>query len=202
MAKRNKGNHVGIVVRRQLLNIARHLEIEAPAMMGNRTLVAAIAGKRSIVLGNENKRNVETILAWFHRNENAALKSPRRERRVKMKASKAGATSAEMRDLFYRSWEWRTLRMEVLKAHGARCQCCGAGRNDFTSAGDPVRICVDHIKPISKFWHLRLDKKNLQVLCDECNQGKGAWDETDWREEAANDDSALAQIREQLRYSI
>lgn len=44
-----------------------------------------------------------------------------------------------------------------------------------------MKIVVDHIKPLSKFWHLRLERSNLQVLCDECNMGKGAWDETDHR---------------------
>lgn len=82
---------------------------------------------------------------------------------------------------FYASWEWRTLRMEVLKAHGSVCQCCGSRPGEETIGGGTVRIVVDHIKPLSKYWNLRLDRNNLQVLCDECNQGKGAWDETDHR---------------------
>jgi 5-methylcytosine-specific restriction endonuclease McrA len=82
---------------------------------------------------------------------------------------------------FYASWEWRTLRLEVLKAQGHRCQACGAAPGDKTVSGAPVRIVVDHIKPISKFWELRLEVTNLQVLCDECNMGKGAWDQTDYR---------------------
>lgn len=76
---------------------------------------------------------------------------------------------------FLKSWEWRTLRMKVLKKYGARCQCCGA------TAADGVRICVDHIKPRKTHPHLALVEDNLQVLCDPCNQGKGAWDDTDWR---------------------
>lgn len=108
--------------------------------------------------------------AW--RGENTKPKSKRR-------AAKAPAVSTK--EEFYKSWEWRTLRMEVLKEHGRSCQCCGAEPGMKDAAGDPVRICVDHIKPLSKFWHLRLDRKNLQVLCDECNQGKGNWDQTDFR---------------------
>lgn len=80
-------------------------------------------------------------------------------------------------DAFLLGWEWRTLRMRVLKAFGARCQCCGA------TAKDGVRIHVDHIKPRSTHPELALVEANLQVLCDVCNQGKGAWDDTDWREE-------------------
>ena len=40
---------------------------------------------------------------------------------------------------------------------------------------------MDHIKPVSKFPKLRLAESNLQVLCEDCNMGKSAWDETDWR---------------------
>lgn len=92
--------------------------------------------------------------------------------------------SREARDKFYQSWEWRTLRMETLIARGRRCECCGSTPSDLDSAGNPVRICVDHIKALSIRWDLRLDPSNLQVLCDECNQGKGAWDSTDWRNPA------------------
>jgi 5-methylcytosine-specific restriction endonuclease McrA len=53
--------------------------------------------------------------------------------------------------------------------------CCGA------SAKDGIRIHVDHIKPRSKYPKIELDINNLQILCDDCNIGKGNWDETDWR---------------------
>ena len=29
--------------------------------------------------------------------------------------------------------------------------------------------------------HLALSLDNLQVLCEDCNCGKGSWDSTDWR---------------------
>lgn len=78
-------------------------------------------------------------------------------------------------DLFLSTFEWRKLRMEALKKHGATCQCCGASR--LTGAV----IHVDHIKPRKYYPELALDINNLQVLCDVCNHGKGNWDETDWR---------------------
>lgn len=81
---------------------------------------------------------------------------------------------------FYKSWEWRTLRMQALKERGARCGCCGATPKHHDVQGNPIRLVVDHIKPLATHWHLRLDLENLQILCDECNQGKGAWDSTDW----------------------
>jgi 5-methylcytosine-specific restriction endonuclease McrA len=101
------------------------------------------------------------------------------------KPKRSTRPSVAMKDVFYRSWDWRTLRMEVLKERGARCECCGSTPEHTDMSGNPVKICVDHIKPLAKNWHLRLDKSNLQILCDECNQGKGAWDETDWRDKSA-----------------
>lgn len=75
---------------------------------------------------------------------------------------------------FLLGWEWRQLRYEILKERGARCELCGATAADS-------RIEVDHIKPISKHWDLRLQKSNLQVLCRDCNQGKSNRHVDDWR---------------------
>lgn len=74
----------------------------------------------------------------------------------------------------------------------------GSSRSDLDLDGNPVRIVVDHIKPISKHWHLRLDPDNLQVLCNDCNKGKGAWDETDYRPQSRQE----AMIAKQLEYSV
>ena len=41
---------------------------------------------------------------------------------------------------------------------------------------------VDHIKPRFLFPDLALRLDNLQVLCGDCNEGKGNWDMTDWRQ--------------------
>lgn len=78
---------------------------------------------------------------------------------------------------FLQSFEWRQLRMKALKLHGARCQCCGA------SPQTGAVMNVDHVKPRKLFPELALSLDNLQVLCDECNHGKGNWDQTDWRPE-------------------
>jgi hypothetical protein len=84
--------------------------------------------------------------------------------------------SREEAEAFYQSYEWRELRYRVLCEQGARCQCCGRDwRHD-------IYITVDHIFPLRLHWSLRLDPTNLQVLCNECNHGKGRWDETDWRQ--------------------
>jgi hypothetical protein len=84
---------------------------------------------------------------------------------------------------FYASWEWRRLRYDFIKDRDRVCQCCGARPPD-------VRIVVDHIKPIRFFWSMRLNKDNLQLLCDPCNMGKGSRDQTDWGQINAEEDSS------------
>lgn len=81
-------------------------------------------------------------------------------------------------DAFLRSYEWRRLRMVVIKERGARCECCGR------TPKDGIGINVDHIKPRKHHPELALVKSNLQVLCGDCNHGKGNWDDTDWRPES------------------
>jgi len=87
-----------------------------------------------------------------------------------------GTRSKSARDDFYSSPQWRNShgRYEALKRSGGKCECCGA-------SGKDVRLCVDHIKPVRRYWALRFSPENMQVLCDGCNLGKGSWDETDWR---------------------
>jgi len=78
-------------------------------------------------------------------------------------------------DEFLNSFEWRKIRMQALKKYGARCMCCGA-----TPQTGAV-MNVDHIKPRKIFPDLALNLDNLQILCHDCNHGKGNWDMTDWR---------------------
>lgn len=111
-------------------------------------------------------------------------KKLKRARRKVAKAERKAVpiTSApDDRKLFYASWEWRTLRMRAFVEQGRVCKCCGARAGQITVAGEPVRLVVDHIKPLATHWGLRLDFGNVQVLCDECNQGKGAWLVKDFR---------------------
>lgn len=86
---------------------------------------------------------------------------------------------------FYDSREWLSLRYEALRASAGRCTCCGAR----ASATNPLH--VDHIKPRSKFPALSLVLSNLQVLCKNCNLGKGNTDDTDWRWVTAVDEAKL-----------
>ena len=96
---------------------------------------------------------------------------------------------------FIHSWEWRELRYRVLKKRRPMCECCGA------SPHTGATVSVDHIKPRRKFPELALEESNLQVLCSACNQGKGNWDDTDWRapEGADNLEELSAEAAAHLR---
>jgi len=67
---------------------------------------------------------------------------------------------------FYRSAEWKRLRYAQLERE-PRCRTCGA------SAASGTKMNVDHVRPLWRYWHLRLQPKNLQTLCASCNWGKG-----------------------------
>jgi 5-methylcytosine-specific restriction endonuclease McrA len=97
----------------------------------------------------------------------------------KKKNSHSGVSPSS--NSFLKSYEWRKLRMVVLKKYGPKCQCCGATTKD----GETMN--VDHIKPRKNYPELALDINNLQVLCSSCNHGKGNWDETDWRAAPTNE---------------
>lgn len=83
---------------------------------------------------------------------------------------------------FYDSKEWKEMRYKVLSHYGRECMACGENKG---------QIHVDHIKPISIYWDLRLDFRNLQVLCRMCNQGKSNKDMTDFRPTEAQSQSLL-----------
>lgn len=59
-----------------------------------------------------------------------------------------------------------SLRYDIMKRDGFRCQLCGA------SAKDGVKLHVDHIVPVSKGG--KTVRQNLRTLCERCNLGKGS----------------------------
>jgi len=119
-----------------------------------------------------------------YRARHAEAPKPKKQARKQ----KRGPVTRDEKQEFYDSWEWHKLRMRTFQKYGRICQCCGARPGQLAEGGDPIRIVVDHIKPISKHWHLRLDPANVQPLCDSCNMGKGNWDETDFRPPEAPDE--------------
>ena len=90
------------------------------------------------------------------------------ERRIEQLTA-APAYRPGMGKEFYRTKEWRRVRWHVLSCSNGQCAMCGATAR---STGQPMH--VDHIKPRSKFPHLELVRSNLQVLCADCNVGKGS----------------------------
>lgn len=136
---------------------------------GERPLMVAaslVAEEKGFALPR-NKAEARSIL-WKHRGE-IEIVVPENKKPTKRQGGYAAS------DKFLQSYEWRKLRMEALKLHGARCQCCGA------SPATGAVMNVDHIKPRRTHPELALTLSNLQVLCGECNHGKGNWDQTDWR---------------------
>jgi len=99
----------------------------------------------------------------------------RRKQNQGRRPNKKNKPKPNKRD-FYRSEAWRKLRYEALKLYGGECMLCGKSKHK-----DDAILHVDHIKPRSKYPDLALELKNLQVLCEDCNIGKGTWDESDWR---------------------
>lgn len=93
--------------------------------------------------------------------------------RVKDGWTRKYPTKEEIRE-FYKSEAWKKARYKAL-ARSSRCAACGV------SAKEGARMNVDHIKPLHKYWDLRLSSKNLQVLCAQCNWGKGSSSEKDFR---------------------
>ena len=79
---------------------------------------------------------------------------------------------------------YRKVRYDALLRSGGCCECCG---NTPKSSGKPLHI--DHIKPKSIYPELKNELSNFQVLCADCNIGKGNWDETNWREQRAGEDA-------------
>lgn len=70
--------------------------------------------------------------------------------------------TTEKRDRFITSNEWMAIRMKVILRDKV-CLACGSKE----------KLQCDHIRPMASHWHLRKDMDNLQLLCKQCNFGKG-----------------------------
>ena len=112
----------------------------------------------------------------------------RRAKRLRHRQNKRFRQEKKERHTFYTSREWFEARYRALKASGGCCALCG----ERPTSGNPLH--VDHIKPRSKRPELQLTLSNLQVLCRACNMGKGAKDDTDWREDATASELLVEQL--------
>ena len=108
-------------------------------------------------------------------------KQTKSKKLIKPTGYKQNSKKSEIIDIenFYETWAWKDIRYQAIKKHGRRCMNCGQS----PSKDNKVVIHVDHIKPVRKYPELALSIDNLQILCEDCNQGKGFWDETDFRED-------------------
>jgi 5-methylcytosine-specific restriction endonuclease McrA len=147
-------------------------------------MIAAELAKRRGIQVKDKEAMVALIMDVAERHGNLDTRQTKEQRRTarsnlenhwKKSPPKPKRKASPTNDRFYLCKEWRELRYLALRNTDGRCQCCGG------SAKDGIRIHVDHIKPRAMFPELQLDLNNLQVLCDDCNIGKGHWDITDWR---------------------
>ena len=99
---------------------------------------------------------------------------------------------------FYASWDWKQARYEALQLHGRQCMCCGWS----PEPGSKGHLCVDHIKPRSKFPALALDVSNLQVLCNSCNMGKSNVHQDDFRAEWHGDEDEADPLTAQFNATM
>ena len=134
--------------------------------------------KLAQVLGFEgtNRNRLRTVLIDRMRQMSdaeiiAKITAPRLPAPV---SAKPNPQSSRDRDSFYMSPVWRKLRYFAIKLYGRTCMCCGAKN---------MPIHVDHIVPRSIDPGLSLDMNNLQILCEDCNMGKGNTDSIDYRTE-------------------
>ena len=94
---------------------------------------------------------------------------------------------------FYKSKEWKAIRVRVLKRDNYECQECKRNGLVYTDAHDPEkhkRLDVDHIKEIYTHPELALEMDNLQTLCIPCHNKKhkrfffkkkeNRWDDERW----------------------
>jgi hypothetical protein len=113
------------------------------------------------------KSKKQAITEWKEKKKKKKSDNKQRKLTVSTKASNVE---------FFASNDWLRLRVKVLEKYGASCMMCGRNYKE-----DKVKIHVDHIKPRSKHPELSLDVNNLQILCADCNLGKGNRYETDYR---------------------
>ncbi|MBU5214572.1 HNH endonuclease [Heyndrickxia oleronia] len=74
----------------------------------------------------------------------------------------------EQKMRFYKSSEWKSLRLQALERDNYECQECKRQGEVYTDQHDPdkhKRLDVDHIKEIEDYPDLALELDNLQVLC-------------------------------------
>jgi 5-methylcytosine-specific restriction enzyme A len=75
---------------------------------------------------------------------------------------------------FYKSKEWRKLRLKAIQRDKFECQHCKSKgkvttRQTINKYGKPTKMEVNHIKPVRTHPHLALVLDNLEYLCIDCH---------------------------------
>lgn len=119
------------------------------------------------------------VIKCFYEDEPNIINIPVVEQPIKKKKTKKKQKRLEFVQTndFLSSPEWRRLRYQALKLSDGKCQLCGRSKYDG------IVLNVDHIKNRKNHPELALELSNLQILCADCNHGKGNIDETDWRQQ-------------------
>lgn len=166
---------------RQVMKIVRFLQSKGVDCKGDDGF-PAIAEKmrywerKPLVQGKASIRIA--FREFLNRPDVCSFSLPLKSRKPQQAASpkvKAIEDARKRRQEFYLSKDWRYVRYEALKRSRGVCELCGTA----PTPGKPLH--VDHIKPRSKYPELEFEISNLQILCDDCNLGKGNRDEIDWR---------------------
>jgi 5-methylcytosine-specific restriction endonuclease McrA len=129
------------------------------------------------IIGYKHGKNKQRALAKYIQENN---KLPYSINELKgyhgYKPTKTDDKPIKVKGEFYKSREWRELRVKALINNGRKCCLCGRNPKEHG-----IILHVDHIKPRSKYPELELKLRNLQILCEDCNLGKSNKYEDDWR---------------------
>lgn len=152
-------------------NFANKLRADCPEIVLN----------KSDFRKQEPQVEVERVKSFReHRSElKRQRKADRKRRRENAKSfqrpKRDSAYNRQAYEALLRSDEWKQLRYLVLRESGGKCSLCGMSRKNG------IVIHVDHIVAASVDWSRRLDRTNLQALCEGCNIGKSNFFSDDWR---------------------
>lgn len=72
---------------------------------------------------------------------------------------------------FMETPEYQKWRTDCFKRDKYTCILCGAK----SGLGKTIKLCVDHIKPYSKYPELRIDITNGRTLCYPCHRKTDTW---------------------------
>lgn len=116
---------------------------------------------------NKNSNNLKNNSILEHKERRLKAKLEKQEQDQKLKNDLLAFACSSSKEKFFNSTEWKKLRFNALQKYGNKCCSCGA------SAQSGAVLHVDHIKPRSIYPEYALDIQNLQILCADCNLGKG-----------------------------